>query len=115
MDSFKVKLPVGVTHYLVGENTGPLIDVLVFENSIAIQEHNSSYAYRLTLDIEKSTPDVFVFTTRSSSPMFGLMSYFIYQIDIRVDISGTTPIFALCSGIPIFWLFNETYILTLKN
>jgi hypothetical protein len=110
MESFKIKLPEGITHYLIGENTTPLIDVLVFENSITIQEHTGGNTYRLTLDKEKSTLDVLSFTTRTSN----LMSYLTYQVDIMVDISGTIPIFALCSGIPILWLFNDTYILRVR-
>ena len=111
MDFLISKLPTGTTHYLVGENTGPLIDILVFEKSITIQEHLGNSTFRLTLSVEKSTPEVLVFTTRPAS----IMSYFTYQIDIRIDISENAPIFAICSGIPIFWIFNETYILTLQN
>ena len=111
MEIFKSKLAEGVTHYLVGENTDPLIDVLVFENSITIQEHNANYTYRLKLDNEKSTTSVLAFTTRFPS----IMSYFTYQIDIMVDISENMPIFAICSGIPILWFFNETYILKVAN
>lgn len=114
MNELKMKLPEGETHYLVGDGTFPLIDLLVFENSITVQEHTHNvegrYAYRLFLDKAESTDKILRFTTRNP----GILSYFLYQIDIMIDLSGDIPIFALCAGIPIFGIFNETYILRVR-
>ena len=117
MEALKVKLPEGETYYLVGENTVPLLDVLIFENSISIREHTDlGYTYRLTLDKERSTPELLVFTTRVE----GIMSYFTYQIDVLVDLTGggipdALPVFAVNSGIPILGVFNETYVLNVRK
>jgi hypothetical protein len=119
MEVLKTKLQQGKTYYLIGENNLPLIDLIIFENSITIQEHNiipdTSHAYRLFLDKEKTTNELLVFTTRTSA----IMSYFIYQIDITVDLIGggipdSSPVFTICSGLPIFGIFNETYSLLVR-
>ena len=116
MEALKVKLPEGETYYLVGENTVPLLDVLIFENSISIREHTDfGYTYRLPLDKERSTPELLVFTTRVE----GIMSYFTYQIDVLVDLTGdgipdALPVFGINSGIPILGVFNETYVLKVR-
>ena len=107
METFKIKFPEGITHHLIEGNSEPLIELLVFENSITIYERISGYASRLTFDAKNSTQYMLAFTTRTS-----IFSYFAYQIDIMVDISGIVPIFAICSGIPLFGIFNDTYILT---
>lgn len=112
MEALKTKLPEGVTHYLIGENTTPILDLLVFENSITITEHmECGYGARLYLDKEESSDGVLCFTTRIP----GISSYFKYQIDMMVDLTEKSPIFSLCSGIPILWLFNETYILKVRG
>jgi len=116
MEALKIKLPEGVTYYLVGENTTPLLDVLIFENSISIREHTDlGYTYRLTLDKDMSTQELLVFTTRVE----GIMSYFTYQIDVLVDLTGggtpdALPVFGINSGIPILGVFNETYVLKVR-
>lgn len=116
MEAFKLKLPERETHYLSNtEEDTPLIDLMVFENSITIREHGESgYAAKLTFDPENSTPESLSFTTRSQ----GILSYFLYQIDVKVDLTGggipdSPPLFALWAGIPVLRMimFEDIYIL----
>jgi hypothetical protein len=117
MEELKSRFGKDKVLYLIGENTSPLLDLIISNNSITIKEHiengENCYTRSLRLDEKNSTSQFLVFTTRLES----LCSYFLYQVDITVDLKGdgSSPLFNIMSGIPIFSLFNETYTLTVRK
>lgn len=108
MELLLEKFSIGKT-YELGFDDKPLISMLIFEDSITLQERDDKV--RLHFDEENSFPRSLAFT--SGQP--GWLSWFRKQTEMIIDLEDPITI-VIRTGIPIFHIFNISYALkVIKN